>query len=154
MARYSEEEDRPRRDEFGRHERPHHRGDDHRRRRREDDYPDDRRRSSREEGYEKGGGGGGDDYYYGPAQDAPDPLPPGTVVRGTVARIEPYGAFLDFEHGEEKERGLIHISQLASHRVEQVTDIIPKTGTKLYAVILEAEIAVGGGRAPCCWARF
>lgn len=94
----------------------HHRRDEH-------DYPD--RRSNGK--------------YYGPAHDKEEDLYPGLVVRGKVYRVETYGAFLEFrDKGENTHRGLIHISQLAAQRVEDVTDILQKND-EAYAVILDLQ---------------
>ena len=78
--------------------------------------------------------------YYGPAHSVEDTLPPGTVVYGRITRLESYGAFMEFEDPKTKEplRGLIHISHMANHRVEQVSDAV-KQGQSLYAVILEVD---------------
>ena len=78
--------------------------------------------------------------YYGPAHSVEDTLPPGTVVHGRISRLESYGAFMDFEDPKTKQplRGLIHISHLSNHRVEQVSDTV-KQGQSMYAVILEVE---------------
>ena len=40
----------------------------------------------------------------------------GRVYTGKVTRIEPYGAFVEFLPGRD---GLVHICQLADHRVER-----------------------------------
>jgi predicted RNA-binding protein with RPS1 domain len=82
----------------------------------------------------------GRDEYYGPAHGVEDTLPPGTVVQGTISRLETYGAFLDFNDPKTGEnlRGLMHISQLASQRVEQVSDVV-KLSQKMHAVVLDVE---------------
>lgn len=67
--------------------------------------------------------------------DDKDRLAPGVVIQGRVSRIESYGAFVDFGRGQ---RGLVHISQLAPHRVEKVDDVI-RLGQTVYAVILEID---------------
>ena len=46
---------------------------------------------------------------------------PGTVVQGKVTRLMEFGAFVELEPGIE---GLIHISELASHRVFRVKDVV------------------------------
>jgi len=46
----------------------------------------------------------------------------GTIERGKVTRIEPYGAFVQFERF--RARGLVHISHLASYQVEKVEDAV------------------------------
>src|SRR5206468_8891176 len=44
----------------------------------------------------------------------------GKNYKGTVKRIEPYGAFVEILPGQD---GLLHISEMAHTRVGQVTDI-------------------------------
>src|SRR5207237_5223894 len=46
----------------------------------------------------------------------------GANYKGTVKRIEPYGAFVEILPGQD---GLLHISEMAHTRVGQVTDIMP-----------------------------
>lgn len=45
----------------------------------------------------------------------------GTLVTGTVARLATFGAFVELEPGVD---GLIHISQLADHRVNTPGDVV------------------------------
>jgi len=45
----------------------------------------------------------------------------GEIFQGTVKRIMDFGAFVEVLPGQE---GLVHISQLANHRVEKVEDIV------------------------------
>ena len=45
---------------------------------------------------------------------------PGANYKGTVKRIEPYGAFVEILPGQD---GLLHISEMAHTRVGQVTDL-------------------------------
>ena len=45
----------------------------------------------------------------------------GTNYKGTVKRIEPYGAFVEILPGQD---GLLHISEMAHSRVGQVTDVM------------------------------
>lgn len=45
----------------------------------------------------------------------------GDVVEGVVAKIVPYGAFVDLDTGE---KGLVHISQVDRSYVQNVTDYI------------------------------
>lgn len=44
-----------------------------------------------------------------------------SVHEGRVVRIEPYGAFVQFA---QQWRGLVHISELSTQRVEHVTDVV------------------------------
>lgn len=46
---------------------------------------------------------------------------PGEVFQGKITRILDFGAFAEILPGQE---GLIHISELAQYRVEQVTDVV------------------------------
>ena len=43
----------------------------------------------------------------------------GRIYTGRVTRIEPYGAFVEFMPSRE---GLVHISQLSDHRIENIND--------------------------------
>ncbi|KKW22304.1 MAG: Polyribonucleotide nucleotidyltransferase [Parcubacteria group bacterium GW2011_GWA2_51_12] len=45
----------------------------------------------------------------------------GEVFQGTITRILDFGAFAEILPGQE---GLIHISELEPHHVEQVTDVV------------------------------
>jgi small subunit ribosomal protein S1 len=47
--------------------------------------------------------------------------PPNSVVKGKVTKLMEFGAFIELEPGVE---GLVHISELASHRVRRVADIL------------------------------
>ena len=52
------------------------------------------------------------------------PLPEvGSIEPGTISRVEPYGAFCQLNNYRGL-RGLIHISQLANIRVENVNDVV------------------------------
>eukprot|EP00531_Pseudo-nitzschia_arenysensis_P003800 CAMPEP_0116141234 /NCGR_PEP_ID=MMETSP0329-20121206/14272_1 /TAXON_ID=697910 /ORGANISM="Pseudo-nitzschia arenysensis, Strain B593" /LENGTH=511 /DNA_ID=CAMNT_0003636401 /DNA_START=50 /DNA_END=1585 /DNA_ORIENTATION=- len=84
---------------------------------------------------------GEDEPYYGPASHEKEDknLYPGLVVKGEVTRIESYGAFVSFRDLQKhNHRGLVHISQLASYRVENVTDVL-KRDQSVHAVVLEVE---------------
>ena len=128
-------------------------GDFHRRDDRHGDQPrNDRYRNDDHHRREGGDGGGrndrpGGDQHYGPAQGSTshhqeEDLHPGLVVKGKVSRIEPFGAFLDFQLNGASHRGLAHISQLANQRVEQVTDVL-QLKDSVHAVVLDIE---QGGR--------
>ena len=66
-----------------------------------------------------GSGGGGRD---GRGQGQPYAPPPNSVQKGTVTRLEPYGCFVQLT--SFRARGLVHKSQLASYRVENVEDAV------------------------------
>jgi polyribonucleotide nucleotidyltransferase len=57
----------------------------------------------------------------------------GAVYEGTVVKIMDFGAFVQIMPGTD---GLVHISQLAHHRVTKVSDIV-KEGDKLKVKVLE-----------------
>ncbi|MBT8357404.1 MAG: polyribonucleotide nucleotidyltransferase [Deltaproteobacteria bacterium] len=57
----------------------------------------------------------------------------GRIYEGTVVKIMDFGAFVQIMPGTD---GLVHISQLASHRVAKVTDIV-KEGEKIKVKVLE-----------------
>lgn len=63
----------------------------------------------------------------------------GQVYEGTVKRVIAIGAFVEILPGKE---GLVHISQLASTRVEQVEDVV-SVGDKLRVKVVEVD---GQGR--------
>lgn len=50
-----------------------------------------------------------------------DEIKPGQVYPGKVVKLERFGAFVDI--GAERP-GLVHISELATHRVEEVSEIV------------------------------
>lgn len=64
--------------------------------------------------HDRGGTGGG------PSNQPP---PVDSIERGEVVRIEDYGAFVQLERYRGM-RGLVHISQIAATRLEQVTDAV------------------------------
>lgn len=73
-------------------------------------------------------------------KDAVGTLTPGQVVQGKVARVEPFGAFVDIGGGVE---GLMHVSNISRKRVENATEAVKK-GDVVKVMILE--IKEGGKR--------
>ncbi|MDP2625200.1 MAG: polyribonucleotide nucleotidyltransferase [Candidatus Peregrinibacteria bacterium] len=59
----------------------------------------------------------------------------GEVFDGTVVRIMDFGAFVELVPGKD---GLVHISQLAHHRVNKVEDVV-KMGDKLKVKLMEID---------------
>jgi polyribonucleotide nucleotidyltransferase len=57
----------------------------------------------------------------------------GTIYDGKVAKIMDFGAFVTIAPGKD---GLVHISQLADHRVEKVDDVV-KEGQAVRVKVLE-----------------
>ena len=59
----------------------------------------------------------------------------GEIYNGKVMKIMPFGAFVQLRPGKE---GLVHISKLATHRVEKVEDIV-KEGEMLPVKVLDID---------------
>lgn len=59
----------------------------------------------------------------------------GRVYVGKITRIMDFGAFVEIKHGVE---GLVHISQLAQHRVQKVTDEV-KEGEEITVKVIEVD---------------
>ncbi len=66
----------------------------------------------------------------------PDAYKPGMVVRGKVTKITNFGVFVELEADLE---GLLHISELADHKVENPMDIV-KPGDEVDVKILRVDI--------------
>ena len=62
-------------------------------------------------------------------------IKPETVLKGTVVRLETYGAFVDI--GAEKP-GLVHVSEMGHGYVKQPSDVV-KEGDEIEVMILEAD---------------
>jgi small subunit ribosomal protein S1 len=70
------------------------------------------------------------------ARDIPGKYTPGQVVTGTVTKITNFGVFVGLEDGLE---GLLHISELADHKVENPEEVV-KVGDKIDVKILRVDI--------------
>ena len=66
---------------------------------------------------------------------AAEKYPVGALVKGVVVRIVTFGAFVQLADGVD---GLVHISQLADHRVNKVEDVL-KVGDRVSAKVLECK---------------
>jgi small subunit ribosomal protein S1 len=66
----------------------------------------------------------------------PEHYKPGMVVRGTVTKITNFGVFVELESDLE---GLLHISELADHKVENPQDVV-KPGEEVDVKILRVDI--------------
>lgn len=62
-------------------------------------------------------------------------IKPETVLKGTVVRLETYGAFVEI--GAEKP-GLVHVSEMGHGYVKQPSDVV-KEGDEVEVMILEAD---------------
>jgi ribosomal protein S1/(E)-4-hydroxy-3-methyl-but-2-enyl pyrophosphate reductase len=59
-----------------------------------------------------------------------------SVVKGKITRLAPFGAFVELEPGIE---GLVHVSELADHRVERPEDVV-SVGDEVETRILRVRI--------------
>jgi polyribonucleotide nucleotidyltransferase len=57
----------------------------------------------------------------------------GAIYKGTVTRVADFGAFVEIMPGTD---GLLHVSEMAHHRVERVTDVM-KEGDEVEVKVLE-----------------
>lgn len=69
------------------------------------------------------------------APSSVDELAPSMEVRGTIKRIELYGAFVDIGVGQD---ALLHVSQLGKPNVRNVEDVV-KVGQQVDAYILRVD---------------
>ncbi len=65
----------------------------------------------------------------------PEKYIPGHIIKGKVAKITNFGAFVELEKDLE---GLLHISELADHKVDKPQDIV-KVGDELEVKILKVD---------------
>ncbi|HIQ21273.1 MAG TPA: S1 RNA-binding domain-containing protein, partial [Planctomycetes bacterium] len=82
----------------------------------------------------------------------PEKYVPGQLVTGTVTKITNFGVFVGLENGLE---GLLHISELADHKVENPEDVV-KVGDKIEVKILRVdpdERKIGLSRKRVEWAE-
>src|SRR5205085_911718 len=68
-------------------------------------------------------------------QEILDRLQPGMVVEGAISNIVDFGAFVDLNDGVE---GLVHISELAHHHVENPREVVDP-GQEVRVKILEID---------------
>ena len=86
------------------------------------------------------------------ATDIPSRYQPGQVVKGKVTKITNFGVFVELEDGLE---GLLHISELADHKVEKPEDVV-KVGDEIEVKILRVdtdERKIGLSRKRVEWSR-
>ncbi len=70
-----------------------------------------------------------------PWDEATEKFPVGSVVEGKVVRIKPFGAFVSLAPRID---GLVHISQVATHRIDKVEDEM-KVGQTVRAKVLSVD---------------
>ena len=86
------------------------------------------------------------------AHDIPNKYQPGQVVRGKVTKITNFGVFVGLEDGLE---GLLHISELADHKVENPEEIV-KVAEEIEVKILRVDTEdrkIGLSRKRVEWAE-
>ena len=86
------------------------------------------------------------------AKDIPGKYEPGQLVTGTVTKITNFGVFVGLENGLE---GLLHISELADHKVENPEEIV-QVGEEIEVKILRVdsdERKIGLSRKRVEWAE-
>ncbi|MBR4344959.1 MAG: S1 RNA-binding domain-containing protein [Lachnospiraceae bacterium] len=62
-------------------------------------------------------------------------ITPGTVLKGTVDKIQPYGAFIQLENGLS---GLVHISEICEKRIKNPSEML-KLGQEVKVRVLKVE---------------
>lgn len=67
--------------------------------------------------------------------DIPDKYQPGQLVKGNVTKITNFGVFIGLEDGLE---GLLHISELAEHKVEDPEEVV-KVGQEIEVKVLRVD---------------
>jgi len=86
------------------------------------------------------------------ATDIPNKYQPGQIVKGTVTKLTNFGVFVGLENGLE---GLLHISELADHKVENPEEVV-KVGDEIEVKILRVdtdERKIGLSRKRVEWAE-
>jgi small subunit ribosomal protein S1 len=86
------------------------------------------------------------------ATDIPSKYQPGQIVSGPVTKITNFGVFVGLENGLE---GLLHISELADHKVENPEDVV-KVGEVIEVKVLRVdadERKIGLSRKRVEWAE-
>ena len=86
------------------------------------------------------------------AYDIPNRFQPGQIVKGPVTKITNFGVFVGLENGLE---GLLHISELADHKVDNPEDVV-KVGEEIEVKILRVdpdERKIGLSRKRVEWAE-
>lgn len=86
------------------------------------------------------------------ARDIPGKYQPGQIIKGSVTKITNFGVFVGLEDGLE---GLLHISELADHKVENPEEVV-KVGDEIEVKILRVdteERKIGLSRKRVEWAE-
>lgn len=70
-----------------------------------------------------------------PWDDAAEHFKPGSVVTGTVSRLQPFGAFVELALGIE---GLLHVSQISHRRIHHPKEVV-NVGDRVECKVLELD---------------
>ena len=84
--------------------------------------------------------------------DIPSRYEPGDVVKGKVTKLTNFGVFVELEPGLE---GLLHISELADHKVDSPEEVV-KVGDEIEVKILRvdrSERKIGLSRKKAQWTK-
>ncbi len=85
-------------------------------------------------------------------QHHPEKYQPGQLVKGAVTKITNFGVFIGLEDGLE---GLLHISELADHKIENPEEVV-KVGDEIEVKVLRVDIdderKIGLSRKRVDWA--
>ncbi len=84
--------------------------------------------------------------------DIPGRYRPGEIKKGKVTKLTNFGVFVELEPGLE---GLLHISELADHKVESPEDVV-KVGDEIEVKVLRVDSAdrkIGLSRKRLGWAK-
>src|SRR5579871_2145617 len=84
--------------------------------------------------------------------DIPGRYAPGEIKKGKVTKLTNFGVFIELEPGLE---GLLHISELADHKVESPEDVV-KVGDEIEVKILRVDAAdrkIGLSRKRLGWSK-
>jgi 4-hydroxy-3-methylbut-2-enyl diphosphate reductase len=72
-----------------------------------------------------------------PWADADEKFAVGTVVKGKVARLQDFGAFVELAPGVD---GLLHVSQISKERIEKPSSVL-KVGQEIEAVVTDINLS-------------
>jgi small subunit ribosomal protein S1 len=84
--------------------------------------------------------------------DIPGRYEPGDVVKGKVTKLTNFGVFVELEPGLE---GLLHISELADHKVDSPEEVV-KVGDEIEVKVLRVdrgERKIGLSRKKAQWSK-
>jgi small subunit ribosomal protein S1 len=84
--------------------------------------------------------------------DIPGRYKPGEIKKGKVTKLTNFGVFVELEPGLE---GLLHISELADHKVESPEDVV-KVGDEIEVKVLRVDAAdrkIGLSRKRLTWSK-